>query len=133
VRWTPRTKGRGRRRAKAPPGYLSIPEFGKKYFGLERTAAYAAARRGEIPTVTIGQDWVPPNWEEILQARVLAQMEERQQEHGAKLASTSPHENPSDIPAEAPEPQARNARAAPIAPAPKRQPRRRPEISAPPS
>ena len=33
---------------------LSVPQAGRKYFGLSRNAAYAAARRGEIPTVRLG-------------------------------------------------------------------------------
>ena len=34
---------------------LSVPQAGKRYFGLSRGAAYAAAERGEIPTVRIGR------------------------------------------------------------------------------
>lgn len=34
---------------------LSVPEAGKRYFGLSRAAAYAAAERGEIPTIKIGK------------------------------------------------------------------------------
>jgi hypothetical protein len=34
---------------------LTIPEAGKLYFGLCRNAAYAAAKRGEIPTIRIGK------------------------------------------------------------------------------
>jgi hypothetical protein len=37
------------------PLTLSVPEAGKRYFGLSRNAAYAAADRGEIPTVRIGR------------------------------------------------------------------------------
>jgi hypothetical protein len=33
---------------------MSVPEAGRRYFGLGRNAAYAAAKRGEIPTVQIG-------------------------------------------------------------------------------
>jgi hypothetical protein len=33
---------------------MSVPEAGKKYFGLGRNASYAAAARGEIPTIKIG-------------------------------------------------------------------------------
>jgi hypothetical protein len=33
---------------------MSVPQAGKKYFGLARNASYEAARRGEIPTVRIG-------------------------------------------------------------------------------
>lgn len=34
---------------------LSVPEAGKKYFDLSRNGSYAAAARGEIPTVRIGR------------------------------------------------------------------------------
>jgi excisionase family DNA binding protein len=34
---------------------LTVPEAGQKYFGLSRNAAYAAAARGELPTVRIGR------------------------------------------------------------------------------
>lgn len=34
---------------------ISVPEAGKRYFGLSRNAAYAAAERGEIPTIKIGR------------------------------------------------------------------------------
>jgi hypothetical protein len=34
---------------------LTIPEAGKTYFGLSRNAAYAAAKRGDIPTIKIGK------------------------------------------------------------------------------
>ena len=34
---------------------LSVPDAGKRYFGLSRNAAYAAADRGEIPTIKIGR------------------------------------------------------------------------------
>jgi Helix-turn-helix domain len=37
------------------PLTITIPEAGRKYFGLCRNASYAAARRGEIPTVKIGR------------------------------------------------------------------------------
>jgi hypothetical protein len=33
---------------------LSVPEAGMRYFGLARNASYAAAKRGEIPTIRIG-------------------------------------------------------------------------------
>jgi hypothetical protein len=39
----------------AVPFTLTVPEAGKRYFGLSRNAAYAAAGRGEIPTVRIGR------------------------------------------------------------------------------
>ena len=34
---------------------ITIPEAGKMYFGLSRNAAYAAAKRGDIPTIKIGK------------------------------------------------------------------------------
>lgn len=37
------------------PLTLTVPEAGKRYFGLSRNAAYDAAARGEIPTVRIGR------------------------------------------------------------------------------
>jgi hypothetical protein len=37
------------------PKTLSVPEAGRSYFDLGRNAAYAAAARGEIPTVRIGR------------------------------------------------------------------------------
>jgi len=37
------------------PMTLSVPEAGKAYFDLSRNAAYAAAKRGDIPTIKIGK------------------------------------------------------------------------------
>jgi hypothetical protein len=37
------------------PKTISVPEAGKLYFGLSRNASYAAAERGEIPTIKIGR------------------------------------------------------------------------------
>ena len=34
---------------------MSVPEAGKVYLGLSRNAAYAAASRGDIPTIKIGK------------------------------------------------------------------------------
>lgn len=34
---------------------ISVPEAGKRYFGLSRNGAYAAAGRGEIPTIKVGR------------------------------------------------------------------------------
>jgi hypothetical protein len=34
---------------------ISVPEAGRRYFGLSRNAAYDAAARGEIPTIKIGR------------------------------------------------------------------------------
>ena len=43
---------------------MSVPAAGKKYFNLSRGAAYAAAKRGEIPTIRIG-------WKLFANVRVL--------------------------------------------------------------
>jgi Helix-turn-helix domain len=37
------------------PLTLTIPEAGKKYFGLSRNGAYNAAARGDFPTIRIGR------------------------------------------------------------------------------
>lgn len=37
------------------PLTISVPLAGQRYFGLSRNAAYAAAERGEIPTIKIGR------------------------------------------------------------------------------
>ena len=34
---------------------ISVPEAGRRYFGLSRNGSYAAAERGEIPAVRIGR------------------------------------------------------------------------------
>jgi hypothetical protein len=34
---------------------LTVPVAGKRYFGLGKNASYAAAHRGEIPTIKIGR------------------------------------------------------------------------------
>jgi excisionase family DNA binding protein len=34
---------------------LTVPEAGKEYFGLSKNASYAAAVRGEIPTIRVGR------------------------------------------------------------------------------
>lgn len=34
---------------------ISVPEAGRRYFSLSRNAAYAAAERGDIPTIKIGR------------------------------------------------------------------------------
>jgi hypothetical protein len=33
---------------------LSVPEAGRRYFGLGRAASYQAAKRGDIPTIRVG-------------------------------------------------------------------------------
>jgi hypothetical protein len=37
------------------PLTISVPEAGKKYFGLSRNAAYDAAARGDLPVIKIGR------------------------------------------------------------------------------
>jgi hypothetical protein len=37
------------------PLTISVPEAGKKYFGLSRNGSYLAADRGELPTIRIGR------------------------------------------------------------------------------
>jgi hypothetical protein len=37
------------------PKTLSIPQAGAKYFGLSKNGSYDAARRGEIPYITVGR------------------------------------------------------------------------------
>lgn len=34
---------------------ISVPEAGRRYFGLSRQASYGAAERGDIPTIRIGR------------------------------------------------------------------------------
>ena len=34
---------------------ISVPEAGERFFGLSRNGSYAAASRGEIPTIKIGR------------------------------------------------------------------------------
>jgi hypothetical protein len=44
------------RRQKAEgPLTMSVPEAGKKYFGLSKNGSYDAADRGEIPTIKVGK------------------------------------------------------------------------------
>jgi excisionase family DNA binding protein len=37
------------------PLTISVPEAGRRYFGLSRNAAYDAAARGELPVIRIGR------------------------------------------------------------------------------
>ena len=39
---------------------LSVPVAGKKYFGLSRASSYAAAARGDLPTIRIGRKLCVP-------------------------------------------------------------------------
>ena len=46
--------------AKTNPYVMTIPAAGRRFFGVGRSAAYEAARRGEIPTVQIGRKKLVP-------------------------------------------------------------------------
>jgi len=37
------------------PLTITVPEAGKRYFNLSRDASYAAAARGDLPTIRIGR------------------------------------------------------------------------------
>jgi len=37
------------------PLTISVPQAGKRYFGLSRNGSYSAAQRGQIPTIKIGR------------------------------------------------------------------------------
>ena len=39
---------------------MTIPEAGKRYFGLSKNGSYDAAARGEIPTIKIGKKLFVP-------------------------------------------------------------------------
>src|SRR5262245_10050636 len=39
---------------------LSVPEAGKKYYGLSRNASYEAAKAGHIPAIRVGKLWRVP-------------------------------------------------------------------------
>src|SRR5262249_13001858 len=56
------------------PKTLPVPEAGRRYFGLGRNASYAAAKRGDIPTVRVGR---------LLRAPIVA-LERRHEQAGKK-------------------------------------------------
>jgi hypothetical protein len=37
------------------PKTISVPQAGRDYFDMSRNSSYAAAARGEIPTIRIGK------------------------------------------------------------------------------
>jgi hypothetical protein len=49
-----RTMTDKRQTAGVPPWTMSIPEAGRKYYGVGRNRAYAMALEGIIPTVEVG-------------------------------------------------------------------------------
>ena len=42
------------------PLTISVPQAGRLYFGLSRNGSYAAAKRGDIPTVRVGNRYRVP-------------------------------------------------------------------------
>jgi hypothetical protein len=44
----------------AVPKTMSVPAAGKQYFGLSRASSYAAAARGDLPTIRIGRKLCVP-------------------------------------------------------------------------
>jgi hypothetical protein len=42
------------------PMTISVPEAGWKYFGLSRNSSYQAAKRGDIPTIAVGNRFRVP-------------------------------------------------------------------------
>jgi hypothetical protein len=34
---------------------LTVPEAGKRYYGLSRNGSYDAAKRGDLPTIAVGR------------------------------------------------------------------------------
>jgi hypothetical protein len=60
------------------PQTLSVPEAGKRYFGLSRNASYAAAQKGQLPIIRIGR---------LLRVPVRA-MERMLDQAGAKRAAS---------------------------------------------
>jgi Helix-turn-helix domain len=66
------------------PITISVPEAGKRYFGLSRNGSYDAAARGEIPTIKIGR---------LLRVPVLAleRMIERASEPSGSPQRLGPH------------------------------------------
>lgn len=59
------------------PLTMTVPEAGKKYFGLGRNASYEAAARGDIPFIRVG-------W---LMRVPVAAMDRKLEEAGAKSAA----------------------------------------------
>jgi hypothetical protein len=63
--------------SKEKPLTLDVPTAGKKYFGLSRGGSYAAAARGDIPTVRIGRRLRAPI---VALERMLANAKSRQED-----------------------------------------------------
>jgi hypothetical protein len=54
IAWYPLELGEGQM-DQDEPRTLSVPEAGKRYFGLSRNGSYRAAERGDIPTIQVGR------------------------------------------------------------------------------
>jgi hypothetical protein len=65
--------------SKDAPLTLSVPEAGRRYFGLSRNGSYDAAGRGDIPTIKIGRLLRVP-------VRALEQMLDRASAKSAEVA-----------------------------------------------
>jgi hypothetical protein len=59
------------------PLTITVPEAGKRYFGLGYNSSYAAAHRGDIPTIRIGKLLRVP-------VRLMEQMLDRAGERGVR-------------------------------------------------
>jgi hypothetical protein len=55
-----RRKARPKARPQPEPLTISVPEAGRKYFGLAKRGSYDAMRRGEIPAIKVGKLWRVP-------------------------------------------------------------------------
>jgi hypothetical protein len=77
--------------SKNAPLTISVPDAGKKYFGLSRNGAYAAAERGELPTIRIGKLLRVP-------VRALEHMLDEAQPHTAESDGGCDHRRRSIIP-----------------------------------
>lgn len=59
---------------------MSVPAAGKQYFGLSRASSYAAAARGDLPTIRIGRKLCVPV---VALERMLDQAEPRHRQDAA--------------------------------------------------
>jgi hypothetical protein len=62
---------------------LSVPVAGKQYFGLSRASSYAAAARGQLPTIRIGRKLCVPV---VALERMLDQVKPRVRQGAEKAA-----------------------------------------------
>jgi hypothetical protein len=73
-----RVRGSKRVGPQVPPGYISIPEWGRQT-GRGRVAAYAAAKRGEVEVEELGVMCIREDWRERNAARAAKEADERRQ------------------------------------------------------